>query len=350
MASRRQGFGRNAVRLMAILGVCFISLSAVGWWLSTRVLDAGGFADVVATSSQRVQVRDYIADQATLRLAKSSNFVSAARPAVSSAISEAITSPPVHDAVYDFALLAHEQVFRFSQSKRVNVSSAQAAVTVRAALEAASPALAKKLPPNVLSATTTISQSKTVDTVFSVGRAVELLYIPSLLIGIGLLGFTMYRARDKVHAIRAIGVITAVAGALIMGVGAATPVFAVAAATNDVGRGDAVAAFIDVLVGRLYGAGKGMVVVGLLIALAPGRDGGDLRLRVDRTRDWIANKRTSRRWRFAGGLALAAAAGVALTDPITVLRWTGAILALVVLYIGIVVCLRGRVCSSPTTR
>ena len=52
-----------------------------------------------------------------------------------------------------------------------------------------------------------------------------------------------------------------------------------AAATNDPGRGEAVAQFIDVLVGRLVGAGKGMIVVGIVLALAPGHDGGDLRHR-----------------------------------------------------------------------
>ena len=66
----------------------------------------------------------------------------------------------------------------------------------------------------------------------------------------------------------------AVAGALLVGIGAATPALAEAAATNDPGRGEAVAQFIDVLVGRLAGAGKGMIVIGLALALAPGHDVG----------------------------------------------------------------------------
>ena len=64
-------------------------------------------------------------------------------------------------------------------------------------------------------------------------------------------------------------------GALLYGIGAATPAFADAAATNDPGRGEAVAQFIGVLVGRLGGAGKGMIVVGIVLALAPGHDGVD---------------------------------------------------------------------------
>src|SRR5690242_9709514 len=163
-AQRERRMGRGMVRLLAVMGVLLIVLGSLGWWLSTRVLDADGFGDVAAKASQRREVRDYIADQATLRLARSNNFVSAARPIVSEAVSQAIATPPVEDAVRDFAVRAHEQIFRVTEQKRVSVSSAQAALTVRTALESINPSLAKKLPPNVLSATTTISQSPTVDT------------------------------------------------------------------------------------------------------------------------------------------------------------------------------------------
>ena len=237
----------------------------MGWWLSTRVLDADGFADVVAISSQRKEVRDYIADQATLRLARTSNFVSAARPIVADAVSQAIATPPVEEAVHDFAARAHEQIFRFTEEKRVSVSSAQAAITVRTALESINPSLAKKVPPERLSATTTISQSPSVDTLVGASRWVQDLYIPVFLIGVALLALVIWKSKDRVHAIRVSGILLAVAGALLFGIGAATPAFADAAATNDPGRGEAVAQFIDVLVGRLVGAGKGMVVVGIAL-------------------------------------------------------------------------------------
>ena len=340
MSREHHGLGRWAVRWLGILGVVLISLGAIGWWLSTRVLDANGFADVVATSSQRPAVRDYVADQASLRLARSSNFVSAARPVVSSAISEAITAPPVREAVYDFAAGAHDQIFRITQAKRVNVSSAQAALTVRSALDAINPSLSKKLPPNVLSATTTISQSSTVDMLFNASRWIRILSIPLLLAGIAVLALTLYRARDRVHAIRAIGVVMAVAGGVLLGVGATTPLLSAAASTNDIGRGEAVAAFIEVLVGRLVGAGQAMVVVGLALALAPGRDGGDLHDRAARARAWLTTRRASPRWRFAGGLGLAAVAVLVLTKPAELSRVVLVTAAVLLLYVAIVVCLR----------
>ena len=155
--ARGDGLGRWAVRGLAVFGALLMVLGAFGWWLSTRVIDADGFADVVAKSSQQVEVRDYVADQASLRLARTSNFVSAARPVVSDAISAAIATPPVEEAIRDFAQRAHEQVFQARGARRVDVNSQQASVSIRSALETINPRLAKKLPANVLDATTSIS-------------------------------------------------------------------------------------------------------------------------------------------------------------------------------------------------
>src|SRR5690242_6056282 len=153
-AQRERRMGRGMVRLLAVLGVLLMVLGSLGWWLSTRVLDADGFGDVAAKASQRREVRDYIADQATLRLARVSNFVSAARPVVTEAVSAAIATPLVKESVHDFIARAHTQIFRATAVRRVNVDSAQAAVSVRTALETINPALAKKLPPDILDATT----------------------------------------------------------------------------------------------------------------------------------------------------------------------------------------------------
>jgi hypothetical protein len=337
---RAVGWGRWPVRLTALLGVVLVTLSAFGWWLSTRVLDRDGFADVVAISSQRADVRDYIADQATLRLARSSNFVSAARPVVTDAVAQALATAPVEAAVREFAARAHQQIFSFTHEKRVSVSSAQAAITVRTALESINPSLARKVPPNVLSATTTIAQSPTVDTVVESGHWVEALYIPMFLLGIAVIVLAIWKSKDRVHAIRVTGILLAVAGALLFGIGASAPAFSNAAATNDPGRGQAVAAFIEVLIGRLVGAGKGMVVIGLVLALAPGHDGGDLRHRWERTRAWATAHVASPRWRFAGGLALGLVALWLLTNPDDVVAALLALAALLVLYVGVVVCLR----------
>ncbi len=340
MAGERKGLGRGAVRALAAVGVILLVLSSAGWWLSTRVLSAEGFADVAAKASQKEEVRDYIADQASLRLARTSNFVSAARPVVADAISAALETPPVRAAIYDFVLRAHQQVFQAAGARRVDVDSEQAAVTVRSALQAINPSLAKKLPANVLDATTTVSQSGTVDTLFRASKWIRVLYIPVFLAGIGILVLVAFRARDRVRALRIIGVSAAVAGALLLGIGVATPAFAVVAGTADPGRGDAVAAFIQVLVGRLVGAGQAMVLVGILLALAPGHDGGDLQDRVTRARAWVRAKRQQPRWQFAGGAGLVLVAVLTLTHPSGMFHLLLVALAIAAFYVGIIVCLR----------
>jgi NADH:ubiquinone oxidoreductase subunit 6 (subunit J) len=340
MPAKERGLGRWAVRLFAALGVLLLLLGSVGWWMSSRVLDAHGFADVAAKSSEKQDVRDYIADQATLRLARTSNFVSAARPAVRDAISAAIDTPPVRQAVYDFVVRAHEQVFQVQGARRVDVDSSQAAATIRTALQTINPSLAKKVPASVLDATTTISQSDLVDVLFRATPWVDALWLPLILIGAAILVIVVWKARDQVRAIRICGVSMAIGGGVGLGIGAATPAFASVAATNDPGRGDAVAAFIEVLTGRLVGAGQVLVLLGLLLALAPGHDGGDLAHRVVRIRAWFAEKRTSRRWRFAGGLALILVSFAAITDPAGLAKLVLVAAAVVVIYVGIIVCLR----------
>jgi hypothetical protein len=338
-SAARRGLSRWGVRGLALLGSLFVFLGSFGWWLDTRVLDDAGFADVVAQSSQKPEVRHYIADQATLRLARTSNFVSAARPVVTDAIATAIATPPVEDAVREFAFRAHEQVLRTQEGRRVDLDAQQAATTIRSALQTINPSLAKKLPANVLDASATVSQNSAVDTAFQVSKWVWL-WIPVGVIGVVLLGVALVKAEDRVRAVRTVGMYVAVAGALLVGLGSATPVIGAVVSSTDPGRAEAIAAFIQVLTGRLVGAGLALVLVGLCLAFAPGKDGGDLRARWVRYRAYWAGKRSSARWRFVGGLVVIALAALVLTqleELVTTLVELAAILAF---YVGVILCLR----------
>jgi hypothetical protein len=332
-------FGRWGVRFMAIGGCLLIALASVGWWLDTRVFDDDGFGDVVAKASQKEEVRNYIADQATLRLARSSNFVSAARPIVTDAIAQAIATPPVEEAIRDFAVRGHHQVFQARSGRRVDIDAQEASTTIRSALQTINPSLSKKLPANVLDASATISQNSSVDTMFKISQWIWL-WIPVGLIGVAMLGFALVKSRDRVRAIRAVGISLAITGALLAGFGAATPALASAAENGDPGRGDAVAAFISTLTGRLVGAGWAFVLIGLALAFAPGKDGGDLRDRVQRIRAWFQRKRESRRWRFAGGIGVVLLATLVLTQPGEVASTLIDLLAVAAVYVGVIVCLR----------
>jgi hypothetical protein len=338
-AAARHGLSRWGVRGLALLGAFLVFLGSFGWWLDTRVLDDAGFADVVAQASQKPAVRHYVADQATLRLARTSNFVSAARPVVTDAIATAIGTPPVEDAVREFAFRAHEQVLRTQEGRRVDLDAQQAATTIRSALQTINPSLSKKLPSNVLDASATVSQNSAVDTAFQVSKWVWL-WIPVGIAGIVLLGVALAKAQDRVRAVRTVGMYLAVAGALLVGLGGATPVVGAVVSGTDPGRAEAIAAFIEVLTGRLVGAGLALVLIGLCLAFAPGKDGGDLKARWARYRAYWAGKRTSPRWRFVGGLAVVVLAALVLTQLEELVTTLVQLAAIVAFYVGVILCLR----------
>src|SRR4051812_16400070 len=331
--------GRAGVRVSAVVGCILLVVASIGWWLDTRVIDDAGFADVVTQASQRRPVRDYIADQATLRLARTSNFVTAARPAVTDAVSAAINTPPVADAIRDFAQRAHEQVFEARAAQRVDIDAQQTATSVRSALQSINPALAKKLPANVLDASATISQNDAVDVLFRLSDWIWL-WIPILLLGVLVLARALRRAADPVAAVRTVGVVMAVSGAILAGIGAASPVVGAIAAPNDPLRADAVAEFVQLLTGRLTGAGLGLILFGLALALAPAADGGDLGDRRRRLQAWITARRDQPVWRFAGGIALVLVALSFLTRPASSARTLVYVAAVLGVYVGVVVCLR----------
>lgn len=331
--------GRAGVRLCGVIGTLLVVTACFGWWLDSRVVDDDGFADVVAQTSQRAAVRDYIADQATLRLARTSNFVSAARPAVTDAVAAAIATPPVEDAIRSFARRAHQQVFEVRAARRVDIDAQQTSVAVRSALQSINPAMAKKLPANVLDASATVSQNRLVDLLFRMSRWIWL-WIPIGLAGVAVLVWTLWRSADRVDALRSIGVTLALVGALLAGIGFAAPLVALVVAPDDPARADAIAVFVEVLTGRLAGSGLALVVVGLALALAPGRDGGDLGDRARRLRAWARTRADRRGWRFAAGAGLVVLAMLFITRPAPTARAIVDLVAFGVLYVGVVVCLR----------
>ncbi len=321
------------------MGSVLITVASIGWWLDTRIISDDGFADVVAQASQRAPVRDYIADQATLRLARTSNFVTAARPAVTDALSAAIATPPVEHAIRDFATRAHQQVFEARAARRVDINSQQAASSVRSALQSINPALSKKLPANVLDASATISQNRLVDVLFRLSGWIWI-WIPTGALGVLVLAATMRRARDRVVAVRTVGVVMSISGAVLAGIGAAAPVVGIVVAPDDPLRSNAVSEVVGLLTGRLTGAGLAAILIGLCLALAPAADGGDLGDRRRRLVSWVTAKRAESRWRFAGGVALVLVAVSFLTRAASTTRTLVSLAAILGVYLGVVICLR----------
>jgi hypothetical protein len=349
---RTRTFGTWTCRVLSLGGIALVILSLTGWWLSTRVLSDDGFGDVVAKTAQQQAVRDYIGDQATLRLAGENKLITAARPVVAKAVAEAISNPAVISAIHAFAAGAHHQLFQVNDQLRADVAAQTAAITIRNTLHSIDPALAEKLPENVLTTTADLSQSSVVDAAAKASLWVPVVYVPVGIIGIGVLLLAFAKARDPVRAVRFTGFTMAIAGALPIGLGIATPLFALVGANVDPNRGPAVAAFIKVLLGRLVAAGWAVTIVGLLLAFAPGRDGASLGVRLIRIREWFRSVRVRPLWQLAGAIVLVWAAVFLMTRPAQLLYWLGLIAAMVATYAAIVVILRliGIVRSGQAVR
>ena len=116
-------------------------------------------------------------------------------------VAAAIATPPVEDAIRDFAVRAHEQVFRARAACRVDLDAQQVSTSIRSALQSINPALAKKLPANVLDASASISQNRMVDLLFRMSSWIWL-WIPTGILGIALLVQALRRAADPVRAVR----------------------------------------------------------------------------------------------------------------------------------------------------
>ena len=338
----RQTWSRRVVRALSIVSVGLLILGIAGWWLTTRILSDTGFADVMAKSLRQPAVRQYVAEQVTLKLAPTSKVITAARPVATTVVSEALQTNAVGNTVRKVVAGVHRRLFALGNSNtQVGISADNAAATLRATLEAIDPNLARRVPNGVLNVATNITQNKSIDGFAHVARLIRWLYIPVGLLGALLMFLTFAKARDPVHSVRFGGFTLAIGGALLIGLGEATPVFARFAGDKDSGRGQAVASFVHVLLGRLVGAGWALALLGLLLAFAPGRDGSGVGVRFHRARGGLVRWWQQRRARIiTGGGVLLVGVGL-LTVPLPLLEFLGFFAALVVVFCGLLLLLRG---------
>ncbi len=338
----RQQWSRRLVRALSVVSVGLLILGIAGWWLTTRILSDTGFADVMAKSLRQPPVRQYIAEQVTLKLAPTSKVITAARPVATTVVSEALQTDAVGNTVRKVVAGVHRRFFALGNNgTRVGISADNAAATLRATLEAIDPNLARRVPNGVLNVATNITQSKSIDAAAQASRLIRWLYIPVGLLGAFLMFLVFVKARDPVHSVRFGGFSLAIGGALLIGLGEATPVFARFAGDQDSGRGKAVAAFVHVLLGRLVGAGWALLLLGALLALAPGRDGSGLGVRAHRARAAVVRWWQLRQARLIGGAAVILIGVGLLTVPLPLLELLGFAFALVVVFCGLLLLLRG---------
>ena len=223
----------------------------------------------------------------------------------------------------------------------------RSSTSIRSALQSINPALAKKLPANVLDASASISQNRIVDLLFRMSSWIWL-WIPTGILGIALLVQALRRAADPVRAVRTIGVTMAISGALLAGLGAATPVIGDVVAPSDPGRAGAVAAFVAVLTGRLTGAGYALILIGLALGPCAGQGRRGPRGSV------ASVEGVGRRQAHPSGLALRRRDRPrpdrvvrARARPTSTARTVVVAAAVLALYVGVVVCLRAANVVTP---
>jgi hypothetical protein len=339
----RRTLSRLKVRLLALLGVALVVFSLTGWWLNTRVLSDQGFADVMAKTVRQPAVSQYISERVSLQLAPTNKIFTAARPVATTVVSQVLQTDAVASAVRNVVSGVHHQVFQIQDNDSlVDVSAASAVATIKAALTSVDPKLASKVPDGILTAATTITQNRTIAFAARIAPYVKWGYVPAGLLGIFLLLLGFSKARDPVHAVRYTGLTMAVAGSLVIGLGAATPLFAKVADTpSDPGRGGAVAAFINVLFGRLVGAGFALALLGLLLAFVPGRDGAGFFTRFRRWRGRFDDFRERRRGYVTMGVVALIVGLCAITVPTKLFYFLLWFVALFILFGGLLTVLRG---------
>jgi hypothetical protein len=337
-----QTWSRRIVRVFSILSVGLLLLGVAGWWLTTRILSDEGFADVMAKAVRQPAVSRYIAEQVTLKLAPTSKVITAARPVATTVVAEALGTQAVGNTVRKVVAGVHRHFFALGNNQsQVGLSAENAAATLRATLEAIDPNLARRVPNGVLTIATNITQNKSIDLAARAGRLIRWLYVPVGLLGALLMFLTFTKARDPVHSLRFGGFSLAIGGGLFIGLGLATPLFAALAGDKESGRGKAVAAFVHVLLGRLEGAGWALALLGLLLAFAPGRDGSGVAVRFGRAQAGIVQWWRLRRAKLTVGLVIIFVGIGLLTVPKKLLVYIGFLAALLVVYCGLLLVLRG---------
>ena len=345
-----QGLGLGLVRLGNLIACVLLIAGATGWWMSTRIMDANGFSDVVAKSLHDRPVRDYLADEATLRLAKQTTFVASARPLATSALSAALDTQLVEEAVRSATKRAHRQAFSVNRAPLTELDAIQANQAIRTALQALNPGVASKLPPDVLRASNAIAQSAALDAISRARPWILWLYLPALVTGVALMLLTRQHAADRSRALRISGESLAVSGALLGGVGLAGPTYAWLTDGVESKRADAIVEFVGRLVGRLQGAGFTMLVVGLLILVGLNSNGPDVWRRVRCAHRWGLAQLGHARGQLVAGATAGAVAILVATKSTLMATGLAISIVVVLLYTGVVLAFGALgVQSSPAT-
>ena len=310
--------GRAGVRVSAVVGCILLVVASIGWWLDTRVIDDAGLRrrrDPGVAAPGRCATTSPTRRRCGWRGRRTSS--PRRGPAVTDAVSAAINTPPVADAIRDFAAAGARAGLRgpgraAGRHRRAadrDLGPLRAAVDQPRAGEEAAGERARRVGHDLAERRRRRPvPAERLDLALDPDRrsSVSLLLVRALRRAADQVRGGAHRRRRRWPS----------RGAILAGFGAAAPVVGGdRRARRPAARATRSPSSSSCSPAGSPAPGLALILFGLALALAPAADGGDLGDRWRRLRAWVAAKRTQPRWRFAGGVALVLVAVSFLTRP-----------------------------------
>ncbi|MBS1241985.1 MAG: hypothetical protein H6R40_1412, partial [Gemmatimonadetes bacterium] len=208
----------SGAKIALVVGTLALLLSALSQVLVRSVYLKDSFADRTAGALEDPGVREFVADRVTEALIGQKPDLVAVRPFVLSAVHGLVGTRPFEGLVRQAAGKVHDVVFS-EGVERVVIALPDVGVLVREVLGRASPALAEKIPPTVTQSLATVSEGKATALVvrlLRLGLQLRLQALAVFLLGLFLLGLSIWFSPDRRRGTAHAGVGLSIAGGLLL--------------------------------------------------------------------------------------------------------------------------------------
>ncbi len=208
----------TSAKIALVVGTIALTLAALSQVLVGSVYLKESFADRTASALEDPGVRSFVADRVTNALIGQKPDLVAVRPFVLSAVHGLVGTRPFEALVRQAAGKAHDVVFS-EGVERVVIALPDVGSLVREVLGRASPALAEKIPPTVTQSLAKVSEGRTSQLVVQLlrlGLELRLEALAVFLLGLFLLGLSVWFSPDRRRGTAHAGVALSVAGVLLL--------------------------------------------------------------------------------------------------------------------------------------
>jgi hypothetical protein len=319
----------------AVLSVLALAAGAILLYLRVELLDERRFADRAVEAVRDPQVRATIADRAVGAALDVEPDLLSARPLLVSAVRGAIDTPAFERLVRVAAINAHRLLFR-EEEPTVAVDIADAAELIVPAVRSVDPELAEELPRRLEAPLATLDKRHFASDTIELADQVRALALILPVLGVALLGATVWLSDDRGLALRRAPLAVAAAAALVVLVIAlAEPGAARRVEGLTLGQAnEAIDDTWDALLGPLRAVALWVAAVALAIAVLVAPGARHFLASVGATARSLAATPSSRPARALRGVGLLAAGALVVTADSDVVRAAGFVLGAVLVAWG----------------